>query len=26
MIAVAGWHRYVNGLYTPILSAPFARG
>ncbi len=26
MIAVAGWHRYINGLYTPILSAPFARG
>ncbi len=26
MIAVAGWHRYINGLYTSILSAPFARG
>lgn len=26
MIAVAGWHRYLNGLYAPILSAPFARG
>ena len=26
MIAVAGWHRYLNGLYTPILSTPFARG
>ena len=26
MIAVAGWHRYINGLYTPILSTPFARG
>jgi N6-L-threonylcarbamoyladenine synthase len=26
MIAVAGWHRYLNGLYASILSAPFARG
>ena len=26
MVAVAGWHRYLNGLYTSILSAPFARG
>ncbi len=25
MIAVAGWHKYLNGLYTPILSAPYAR-
>ncbi len=26
MIAVAGWHRYLNGLYSPVISAPFARG
>ena len=26
MIAVAGWHRYLSGLYAPILSVPFARG
>jgi N6-L-threonylcarbamoyladenine synthase len=26
MIAAAGWHRYINGLYTTLLSAPFAKG
>lgn len=26
MIAVAGWHRYLNGLYTPLDAVPFARG
>lgn len=25
MIAVAGWHKYSNGLYTPITAAPYAR-
>jgi N6-L-threonylcarbamoyladenine synthase len=26
MVAVAGWHRYINGLYTPLATSPFARG
>lgn len=25
MIAVAAWHRYLNGLYTPLSASPFAR-
>lgn len=26
MIARAGWHKYLNGLYTPLSAVPFARG
>jgi N6-L-threonylcarbamoyladenine synthase len=26
MVAVAGWHRYLSGLYAPILSVPFSKG
>ncbi|MCS7189346.1 MAG: tRNA (adenosine(37)-N6)-threonylcarbamoyltransferase complex transferase subunit TsaD, partial [Bacteroidia bacterium] len=26
MIAKAAWHRYINGLYTPLNQAPFSRG
>lgn len=26
MIARAGWHKYLNGLYTSLDSVPFARG
>jgi len=26
MIAVAGWHRYLTGHYTPLTAGPFARG
>lgn len=25
MIAVAAWHRYINGLYSPLSESPFAR-
>ncbi|MCS7153761.1 MAG: tRNA (adenosine(37)-N6)-threonylcarbamoyltransferase complex transferase subunit TsaD [Bacteroidia bacterium] len=25
MIAVAAWHRYANGLYSPLTETPFAR-
>lgn len=26
MIARAAWHKYLNGIYTPLDSVPFARG
>lgn len=26
MIAVAAWHRYLTGRYTPLTAVPFARG
>ncbi|MCX8113345.1 MAG: tRNA (adenosine(37)-N6)-threonylcarbamoyltransferase complex transferase subunit TsaD [Bacteroidia bacterium] len=25
MIAVAAWHRYINGLYSPLTETPFSR-
>ncbi|MEN3041576.1 MAG: tRNA (adenosine(37)-N6)-threonylcarbamoyltransferase complex transferase subunit TsaD [Bacteroidia bacterium] len=25
MIAVAAWHKYLNGVYSPLTEAPFAR-